>query len=448
MNSGSCSENKYTRPFTGRDPEMRVGTAVHQRNREHMSEPEPSHTHPSAGYFFDVVPIEEAVRIVRTISHQTGTETIAIDDSDGRTLSEPVHAPTDIPGFDRSWRDGYAVIAEDLSSASESAPATLTCLGAVRMGTPSDSQVTRGTCMYIPTGGQLPDGADAVIMIEYTERLAKTVLMKKPVMEGDNIIRRDEDFKAADLIYPAGWILRPQDIGVLASVGKTRVAVRKKPIIGIISTGTELVPAEAIPRAGEVREVNSHLIAVFSQRQGAIPMQYGIIRDNPDELRNTMTRACQECDAVIVSGGSSKDRNDITARTIQELGEVMVHGISIAPGKPTIVGRIQGIPVIGLPGHPASTFMVLSLVVIHLLQAMKGAPCQRVFRKRVRMATSIPSEQGREQYIRVRIDGDIATPVMGKSGLMNTLAWSDGIIRIPAGDEGFEAGDETEVMVW
>jgi len=413
-----------------------------------MPEPAPTPAHPSSGYYFDVVPIEEAVRIVRTISHQTGTETIPIDDSDGRTLSEPVIALTDIPGFDRSWRDGYAVLADDIYSASDSAPASLTCLGAVRMGTPSDQTITSGQCMYIPTGGQIPEGADAVVMVEYTERLGHTVLIKKPVLEGENIIRRDEDFKASDLIYPASWILRPQDIGVLASVGKTRVAVRKNPIIGIISTGTELVPAEAIPRPGEVREVNSHLIAVFSRRQGAIPMRYGIIRDNEEELRLTLTRACQECDAVIVSGGRSKDRNDITARTISELGEVLVHGISIAPGKPTIIGKIKDIPVIGLPGHPASTFMVLSLVVIHLIQAMKGSPCQRVFRKRIKMTTSVPSELGREQYLRVRIEGDCATPVIGKSGLMNTLAWSDGIIRIPAGDEGFEAGDEAEVMVW
>ena len=302
--------------------------------------------------------------------------------------------------------------------------------------------------MYIPTGGHIPAGSDAVVMVEYTDRIGEIVFIRQPVVKGENIIWRDEDFKASDLIYDAGWIIRPQDIGVLASVGKTRVTVRKNPVIGIISTGTELVPAEALPRPGEVREVNSHLISVFCRRQGAIPVKYGIIRDDPEELRTTVLRASQECDAVIISGGSSKDRHDITAQTISDLGEVYVHGISIAPGKPTIIGKIGGIPTIGLPGHPASTFMVRSLVVIHLLQAMKGSPCQRIFKRRIRMATSVPSEPGREQYIRVRIDGDCASPVLGKSGLMNTLAYSDGIIRIPAGDEGYEAGDEVEVMLW
>ncbi len=413
-----------------------------------MSDPGSGSTPSSAGYYFDVVPIEEAVRIVRSIAHQTGTETISVDDGDTRTLSEPVFAPTDIPGFDRSWRDGYALVAESVQTASESSPVSLQCLGTIRMGTPSQAVVDSAHCMYIPTGGHLPEGADSVIMIEYTDRIGETVCIKRPVVKGENIIRKDEDFKASDLIYPAGWIIRPQDIGVLASVGKTRVTVRKNPVIGIISTGVELVPSEAIPRPGEVREVNSHLISVFCRRQGAIPVKYGIIRDDPGALQETISRAVDECDAVIISGGSSKDRNDITAQTISDLGEVFVHGISIAPGKPTIIGKIKDIPIIGLPGHPASTFMVLSLVVIHLIQAMKGSPCQRIYKRKVTMTTSVPSESGREHFMRVRIEGDQATPVLGKSGLMNTLAWSDGIIRIPAGDEGYEAGDEVEVMLW
>ncbi|PKL59560.1 MAG: molybdopterin molybdenumtransferase MoeA, partial [Methanomicrobiales archaeon HGW-Methanomicrobiales-4] len=216
-----------------------------------MTDPTPETQATASGYYFDVVPIEEAVRIVRSISHQTGTETIPIDNADGRTLSEPIFAPTDIPGFDRSWRDGYAVIADTTGAASDTSPITLQCIGTVQMGTTSSTPVPPGHCMYIPTGGHLPPGTDAVVMVEYTDRIGDTVLIKRPGVIGENIIRRDEDFKAADLIYPAGWIIRPQDIGVLASVGKTRITVRKNPIIGIISTGTELVPAEAIPRPGE-----------------------------------------------------------------------------------------------------------------------------------------------------------------------------------------------------
>lgn len=401
-----------------------------------------------SGKFFDVVPIDEAVRTVRRIAKPTGTETIVIDEADGRVLAEPIISPEDIPGFDRSWKDGYAVIAEETHQASETNPVILHLIGSITMGRSEQGSIKPGDCMYIPTGGQMPTGADSVVMIEYAERIGDKVLVYQPVTVRENVIARDEDFSAGTTIYPVGFTLRPQDIGVLASIGRTRISVRKNPRIGIISTGLELVPAEAIPRIGEVREVNSHLISVFSRRQGAIPVRYGIIRDNQAELVKTIQTACSECDAVIVSGGSSKDRNDITFRAIQSIGEVFIHGISIAPGKPTIIGRCNNVPVIGLPGHPASTFMVMTLVVVHLIQAMKGSPCQHIYKKTIRLATDIRSEGGREQYIRVKIENDAATPVLGKSGLLNTLLHSDGIIHIPAGKEGIEKGEEVEVRLW
>lgn len=398
--------------------------------------------------FFDVVSIDEAVKTVRSIARQTGTETIVIDEADSRVLAEAIISGEDIPGFDRSWKDGYAVIAAETYSASEQNPVILSLSGSVSMGKSEPGYISPGECRYIPTGGQMPAGADAVVMIEYAEQVGSQILIRQPVSVRENVIGRDEDFKAGSVIYPTGFTLRPQDIGVLASIGRTRISVRKNPRIGIISTGVELVPAEAIPRVGEVREVNSHLISVFLHRQGATPVRYGIIRDNKDELVNTIRTACSECDAVIVSGGSSKDRNDITVRAIESLGTVYIHGISIAPGKPTIIGRCNDVPVIGLPGHPASTFMVMTLVVIHLIQAMKGSPCQHIYKKTIRMATDVRSEGGRELYLRVKIDDGGATPVLGKSGLLNTLLHSDGIIHIPAGKEGLERGEETEVRLW
>ena len=296
--------------------------------------------------FFDVVTIDEAVRIVRSIAKQTGTETIIIDDAEGRVLAESIITNEDIPGFDRSWKDGYAVIAQDTYAASESAPVILSLHGSISMGKSEKGYISPGECMYIPTGGQMPDGADAVVMIEYAEQAGDKVIIRQPVVVRENVIAKDEDFSAGTVIYPAGSTLRPQDIGVLAAIGKTRISVRKFPRIAIVSTGVELVPSEAIPRIGEVREVNSHLISVFLRRQGATPVRYGIIRDNMEELVRTIQTASQECDAVIVSGGSSKDRNDITFRAIASLGKVFVHGISIAPGKPTIIGQCDDVPVI------------------------------------------------------------------------------------------------------
>lgn len=398
--------------------------------------------------FFDVVTIDEAVRIVRSIAKQTGTETIIIDDAEGRVLAESIITNEDIPGFDRSWKDGYAVIAQDTYAATENVPVILSLHGSVAMGKSDKGQISQGECMYIPTGGQMPDGADAVVMIEYAEHAGDKVLIRQPVVVRENVIAKDEDFSSGTIIFPAGSTLRPQDIGVLAAIGKTRISVRKFPRIAIISTGVELVPSEAIPRIGEVREVNSHLISVFLRRQGATPVRYGIIRDNLEELVRTIKTASQECDAVIVSGGSSKDRNDITFRAIASLGKVFVHGISIAPGKPTIIGQCEDVPVIGLPGHPVSTFMVMTLVAVHLIQAMKGSPCQHIYKKTIKMATDLKSEGGREQYIRVKIENDEGTPVLGKSGLLNTLLYSDGIIHLPSGKEGLVKGEEVEVRLW
>lgn len=398
--------------------------------------------------FFDVVTIDEAVRTVRSIAKQTGTETIIIDEADGRVLAESIITHEDIPGFDRSWKDGYAVFAADTYNATESSPVILSLCGSIAMGKTERGQINPGECMYIPTGGQMPVGSDAVVMIEYAEQAGSKVLIHQPVVVQENVIARDEDFGAGTVIYPTGSTLRPQDIGVLAAIGRTRISVRKNPRIGIISTGVELVPAEAIPRVGEVREVNSHLISVFLRRQGAIPVRYGIIRDNLEELVKTIEIASHECDAVVISGGSSKDRNDITFRAIASLGKVFVHGISIAPGKPTIIGKCGDVPIIGLPGHPVSTFMVMTLVAVHLIQAMKGAPCQHIYKKTIKMATDLKSEGGREQYIRVKIENDAATPVLGKSGLLNTLLHSDGIIHIPSGKEGIMKGEEVEVRLW
>jgi molybdopterin molybdotransferase len=395
-----------------------------------------------------IVPIEEAVRIVRTIAHKTGTETISIDDADGRTLGETVYAPDNMPGFDRSTMDGYAIITGDTSDATKENPSILMIAGLVQKGIPGPETIKSGYAIAIQTGGLLPEGSDAVVMDEDCIHTGNEIYILKPISAGENIIRHDEDFKKDEPVYQEGWILRPQDIGVLASLGKIRVKVRKRPVIGIISTGRELVPSESIPRSGEVREVNSYLIAAFCRRQGALPVRYGIIRDDISELTRLLQHAAQECDTVIVSGGSARDQNDVTARVIHNLGEVFTEGISFAPDKRTTIGRINTVLVIGLPGHPSATYMVLTLVVIHLIQAMKGSPCQRVYRIRAKLADHLYAFKQSDRYIRVSLNDGIAVPVFGKAGLINMLSLSDGIVRIPGGGAGYRAGDMVEVMIW
>ncbi|MFH0967574.1 MAG: gephyrin-like molybdotransferase Glp, partial [Methanobacteriota archaeon] len=394
------------------------------------------------------VPLEEAIQIVQTIAHKTGTETISIDKANGRILSEAIKATTDFPGFDRSTMSGYALIASDIADASEENPCFLTLIGVVLRGVSDFGGINHGQAIAIQTGGILPEGADTVIISEHCTMALDQVRVTQPIPSYANITRRDEDFKKNESVYPEGWELRPQDIGVLASIGKIRVKVRKKPVIGIISTGRELVPSESIPKSGEVREVNSYLITAFCKRQGAIPVRYGIIRDDADDLTTLLDEASQECDAIIVSGGSARDQHDITAQVIQTLGKVYTEGISFAPDKRTTIGKIGTVLVIGLPGHPSATFMVLTLVVIHLIQAMKGSPCQNVYRKRVRLTDHLLANRDRDRYIRMSITDDCASPVFGKSGLIHMLSQSDGIVRIPAGSEGYREGDWVEVMTW
>jgi molybdopterin molybdotransferase len=397
--------------------------------------------------FLDVVPVARAAEVACSTARPAGTEEVRLEDALHRVLAEDVRAGHDLPGFDRSVVDGYAVMASDTTGASEAVPAMLTLQGRIEMGRAPPGTVGAGTCWYIPTGGVLPAGADAVAMIEYSEAMGDEVLVQRPVAPGENVLSRDEDFATGAVVLPKGRRLTPQDLGVLASTGVAEVRVLGLPRIGIISTGNEVVPVEADLAPGQVRDANGYLCAGFVREHGCEPVRYGIVRDDPALLRPVLERAVAECDCVLISGGSSKDMRDMTARVIGELGEVLIHGIAISPGKPTIIGKIGETPVIGLPGHPGSAYVVLVAVVSPLFATLSGAPFP-VRRMRARLAANIPSAKGREDYVRVGVTDGVATPVFGKSGLLNTLVKSDGLVVVPAGREGFEEGDEVEVILW
>ena len=399
--------------------------------------------------FLHVVPVKEAVRVVVTIAPVIAAETVPVEQSAGRVLAAPVVADMDIPGFDRSVVDGYAVRSSDTTGAGDAIPVMLQSLGRVAMGARDRKLVVRdSTSVYIPTGGVLPEGADAVVMVEYSEEAGDTILVKKPVAHGENILSRDEDFKRGEIVFRTGRRLTPQDAGVLAACGCAGVIVARKPVVGIISTGNELVPVTEVPAPGQVRDANASMLAAWLSEYGCIPRMYGIVRDEREAFEAVISRALPECDVVLLSGGSSKDDRDMTAGVIAGEGEVLIHGIAIAPGKPTIIGRIAEKPVIGLPGHPASAFVVLIVIVRPLLDKMLGQTKPLLRTVTVTLADNIPSQRGREEYVRVRVENGIATPLFGKSGLLNTLVKSDGLICIPAGTEGLEKGSETEVILW
>lgn len=398
--------------------------------------------------FLTVVPVSKAVAAVKSLARTTGDDRVPLEHAGGRVLSEDIRADGDIPGFDRSVVDGFAVRASDTIGAGEAIPSILRSQGRVEMGKADEVQLQTGECIYVPTGGVLPKGADAVVMVENSEEVGDEILIKKPVAHGENVLMHNEDFARGDLVLARGRRLFAQDIGMLAAVGCSTVPVFTTPVIGIISTGNELVPVTEVPAAGKVRDSNSFMAGAFVQEHGCTPRYYGIVRDDRGAMRETLNLAVAECDAVLISGGSSKDDRDMTAALIGELGEVMIHGIAIAPGKPTIIGSCSGKPVIGLPGHPASAFIVLIAIVRHLLDGMTGtaAPVQKT--ARARLTRNVPSTRGREDYVRVQLENGAATPLFGKSGLLNTLVQSNGVIRIPAESEGIEEGELVEVWLW
>jgi molybdopterin molybdotransferase len=398
--------------------------------------------------FFRTVSVEDAVKAARSVAVPMQDEEAPLNAAYGRVLASDITADIDIPCFTRSTMDGYALVAADTIGASESLPAMLCLAGRVGMGGTADMPVTPGTCVYVPTGGAIPRGADGLAMVEVTEIIGEDVLVKRPVAVGESIMMRGEDFAQGSVVVSGGTRLSARDIGALAAVGTTRVPVRKQPLVGIISTGNELVPVSEIPAGGQVRDINSYLIGAYLSSQGCIPEYYGIVRDDRSALQSVLVRALDRCDAVLLSGGSSKDDRDMTSDLIRDSGEVLVHGISIAPGKPTIIGRARGKPVIGLPGHPASALVVTLVIVRPLLFEMSGEREHDLLTRQVVLAENIPSVKGREDYVRVRIHDGRAYPEFGKSGLINTLVRSDGLVRIPAGMEGLEEGEVVEVILW
>lgn len=398
--------------------------------------------------FLTVVPVDEAVRAASGLARTVGTETVPLEEAAGRVLAGDVSAETDLPGFARSTVDGYAVRAGETVGASDALPSVFRMKGRVAMGAGAGFTLGPGECAYVPTGGEVPAGVDAVAMVEYAEALGDEVLIGRPVAVGENMVLPDEDFAAGEVVVRAGRRLSPQEVGALAAVGRPTVEVRRRPVVGVISTGNEVVPVDAVPGRSEVRDVNSYVCRAFVAERGCEPRFYGIVRDDEGALRSVLERAAGECDAVLISGGSSKDDRDMGARTIAELGEVLVHGIALAPGKPTIIGRAASTPVIGLPGHPASAFVVLLVIAGPLLARLSGDETDRSRRARGRLAENVPSARGREDYVRVTVSAGEVRPVFAKSGLLNSLVRADGLLRVPAGREGYEVGDEVEVLLF
>ena len=403
--------------------------------------------------FFKVETIEGVLAHAPSFS-AVDTETVALADCLGRVTAEDVYSDVDIPDFNRSTMDGFAVKASSTFGASEANPAYLNVRGHIRMGGRPDFSIGPGEAARIATGGMLPEGADSVIMVEHTDALDDTTIEAyRSVAPGQHVIEKGEDIRHTQPALKAGTRIRPQEAGLLAACGRTETAVFRRPRVGIISTGDEVVPVDQVPGEGQIRDINTQTLSGQVLAAGGMPMVFGIVRDNRDDLMDKCRRALESTDMVMISGGSSVGARDFTVEVLDALPDtaILVHGISISPGKPTILARSGGKAFWGLPGHAVSAMVVFAVVVRPFLDRLCGlSQTVRRFPVQAVLSRNLASAQGRVDYVRVRlydVDGQtMAEPVLGKSGLINTMVKADGLIAIGMNTEGLEQGTVVRVM--
>ena len=454
--------------------------------------------------FLTLIPPDEARK--KLYSHlptpEPATEIIEVHLSVNRVTAEDIIAPHPLPNFRRSTVDGFAVCAEDTHGVSDSLPAYLNCVGEVPMGDAPKGRINPGQCMIIHTGGMLPEGSDAVVMLEYTQETKHSshfetdekfdeVEVFKSVSKGENVIAIGEDVTQGQVVQVKGSVMRPAEIGGLLALGITELRVAKRVKVGLISSGDEVVPPFQSPRQGQVRDINSYTLGALVEKSGGEPIFFGIVGDSFDELKNIASRALVECDVVLITAGSSASTRDMTADVIDQLGEpgVLVHGINTRPGKPTILGVCNGKPVVGLPGNPVSALVNGYMLVVPLIEHLVGQiPRPKAFRQ-AKLTVNLQSQAGREDWWPVKLvpprvqtpEGSThlpqsrsmtkgtspetglftkhsiqpelfegiynAEPIFGKSNLIFTLAAADGLLRIPADATGLSSGEIVDVLL-
>ena len=424
--------------------------------------------------FLTLLPPDDARALLFSHLHppKIDSELIEVSASLDRILAKDIIAPHPLPEFQRATVDGYAVRARDTFGASDSLPAYLTLIGEVPMGDAPDLELQTGQCALIHTGGMLPEGADAVVMVEYTQQIGREVQLPIPAHEieifravasGENVIGIGEDVAKGQLVQAKGSLMRPAEIGGLLALGITSVHVANRIRVGLISTGDEVIDPGQAPRPGQVRDVNSYTLSALIEKSGGVAKRYGIITDQFDALQRAAAKALDECDLLLITAGSSASTRDMTADVIGSLGSpgVLVHGINTRPGKPTILGVCNGKAVIGLPGNPVSALVNGYLFVVPVIEKLLGSTPHPRATVRAKLTVNLSSQAGREDWWPVKLrastppsgkgakgEGEFqAEPIFGKSNLIFTLASADGLLRIQPDATGLSAGEIVEVML-
>lgn len=397
-----------------------------------------------------VVSVQTALEIIKDNFSDISipTETVSLEESLGRVLADDIISSENIPAFDRSTVDGYALIASDTYGSSESIPSQLDIVGEILMGQEATINIASGQCVKISTGGMLPVGADSVVMVENTDNsFGDMCLVYKSVSPNENVNRKGDDIKDGSPVFTKGRTITSREIGVLSALGISTVKVFSKPKVGIISTGDEIVPIDSQLSFGKIRDINSHILSCLMRENGCEATLYGIVKDEYNEIISAMKKAVSENNIVLISGGSSAGARDMTVDIISSLGEVYLHGIAMKPGKPTIVGKIDGKAVFGLPGHPTAGYFV-TLRLVKSLVDMMLCRNDNIRKIKAKMLCNISSNHGREEILCIKLTEDGAKPLYGKSGVISLLSESDGYIIIDRNCEGLKAGDETEIFLF
>jgi molybdopterin molybdotransferase len=400
---------------------------------------------------------DEARQLLRSFP-ALGLEDVPVAQASGRVMGTVFLAPHDLPEFPRATMDGYAVRGADVQDASETNSRALRVMGTVPMGGGYHGPVLdAGQAVGISTGGMMPAGADAVVMVEYTQPDGPDgIRVSRATAAGVNVIQRGEDIRQGELLLAAGQRLRPDHVGLLAGFGVERVPVYRQPRVAVLSTGNELVPTGVTPQPGQVRDVNTHVLAGQAEAAGAIATRAGIARDDEEELRRRVTELLADHDALFLSGGSSVGVRDLTQVVVGSLGGpgILFHGVAVRPGKPTLVARIGDKPVIGMPGNPVSSHVIFDVFMRELLWQLGGETEREPWpsRRRARLTRAWTPPAGKEDYVRVRLhsrsDGEWAEPLLGGSSAWSTVVRAHGLLRLPVGCPPLAVGAEVEVYLY
>ncbi len=405
--------------------------------------------------FFTVLPPAEALQsLLDQLPGPLPHESIRTADALNRVLATRLDSPADLPAFARSTMDGYAVRAQDTYGATPSLPTYLTIVGEIAMGTEPAISLKRAQATLIHTGGMLPKNSDAIVMIENTQPSRENEIeILKAAAVGENVLKVGEDVAHGSEVLPSGFRLRPQDLGALMALGISQVKVARTPRVALIATGDEVVPPDAPTNPGQVRDINSYTLSGQIERVGGAAVRYGIVPDDLPRLKDAATKALRECDVVAISAGSSTSVRDITEQVLNSLGDpgVLLHGVAVRPGKPTILAVANGKPAFGLPGNPVSAMVIARLLLLPTLQFLQGALTPDAIIVSARLTRNVASSAGREDHVPVRIHRQgretLAEPVFGKSNLIFTLVRSNGSVTVPLNSNGLSEGEIVDVQL-